>query len=289
MKNILTLTKNLAEKESFNSTNIEGVKIFRISQSQSRLPLSYAQGIVFVIQGAETIYFGGEKYIYDSQNYLVLPVPIIAECEVRASSEKPFLALTIDIDLSMLEGIVYQLNKTDALTHIDFQNSVRGLFVSPVSDDIKNTVFRLLSILSDSVASEVIGSQTVRELLFRVFINNRGKEFYNLTAKEAELSRIDNALKWMHQNFKQKVSISELANKVHMGESTFHRVFKDITKQSPTQYLKKLRLSHARNLIIENGYQVQQAAFNSGYNSTTQFAREFKRLYGKSPSEFYKA
>lgn len=292
MDNVIQVLSSLAINEGFNPSNIEGVNVFKASQHYISEPITYAQGIIFILQGSEDVYLGGQKYVYDEQNYLVIPVPIIAECKILATSTNPMLAIALDIDLEQLTKIVYELNQVESFKHqlkgIETEQTSRGIFVSPIVDDIQATLCRLILMLNNPQESALLGKQTLRELLYRVLVSNQGREFYQLTLMDTDLARIDQALKWMHQFYDQSISITELASKVNMGESTFHRVFKRITQHSPGQYLKKLRLDKAKVLLEEKGCQVQEAAFYTGYKSTTQFAREFKRLYGKSPSDYLK-
>lgn len=280
------LMNRLVKNEALNKTLLPGIGIFKATHSRSREPLCYEQGVIIIGQGSKRVFVGGKSYEYNPDNYLVLSVPIPAECETYATEEKPLLALTVDIDIGMLTHIINQMDD-----HIDFsllrkKERQKGLFLTSATPTIKETVLRLLRVLQSPLESNVIGKGIVTELMFRIMCGENASSLYALAMKNTNLSKVAKALKLIHSNYQKSIDINSLATLVNMSPSAFHRAFKDVTLSSPIQYLKKVRLSKAKSLLMERGSRVNEAAAEVGYESATQFSREFKRHFGSSPIEF---
>lgn len=284
MHEIGILMEKLAKKEGFNETQIPGVKIYKSSQSWDRIPLSYDQGMIFVGQGAKRIYLGDEVYEFNPDNYLVLSVPLPAECECLTPKNKPMLALSVNLDVGILNRILCLMD-----THVDHtllkpKEQKKGLFIERSTPQTRDTVLRLLQILQSSVDSSVLGSGVIQELMYRVMRGEGASSMYALAMKNSNLSRIDKALRFIHSSYQNPIDVDKLAALANMSPSAFHRTFKDVTSSSPIQYVKKVRLNKAKELLIERGERVNVAASEVGYTSATQFSREFKRHFGSSPT-----
>ncbi|MGD9212400.1 MAG: helix-turn-helix domain-containing protein, partial [Desulfobacteraceae bacterium] len=161
-----------------------------------------------------------------------------------------------------------------------------GLFLSRTTPKIKNVVVRLLRAIQSPVESKVLGEGIVHELIFRIMCSENASSLYALAMKNTNLARIDKALKLIHENYQDSINVEKLADIVNMSPSSFHRAFKKVTSSSPIQYVKKIRLDKAKSLLIEQGLRVNEAATQVGYESTTQFSREFKRHFGNSPISY---
>jgi len=285
MGEIVDLMGRLAKTEGLNDTSLSGVRVFKASQYQPRQPICYEQGVFIVGQGAKRVYLGGKVYEYNPDNYLVLTVPLPAECETDATEREPLLSIMVDIDPGVLNQILGRMD--EYIDHFLLKNGKhQGLFLAHTSPEIKDTVSRLLHALESPVESGVIGRGLVRELLFRIMCGENASSLYALAMKNTNLSKVDKALKQIHKNYQVSMNVEKLAGLVNMSPSAFHRVFKDVTSSSPIQYLKKVRLDKARSLLTENGVRVNEAATAVGYESATQFSREFKRYFGNSPMNF---
>lgn len=277
--------ETLACGEGFTETPVSGVRIYRTTASSPRSPLLYQQGIIIVGQGAKRVYIGEESYTYDPDHYLVLSVPLPAECEAMASEEEPFLGLMVDIDMGMLGGIIGEMEAAADYTDVRQGNSHHGLFLAKADLLFKDTVVRLLRALASPTESRVLGQALVRELIFRIMCGENATALHALAMKTTNLSRIDKALQQIHNGFETPMDVDQLAALVNMSTSAFHRAFKEVTSSSPIQYLKKVRLNKAKTLLAENGLRAGEAARMVGYESDSQFSREFKRYFGESPSQ----
>ncbi len=286
MDEIAGLMARLANAEGLNETFVPGVGIYKASESQPRQPICYQQGILIVGQGSKRVFLGDRVYHYNPENYLVLTVPIPAECESYATPEEPVLLLTVDIDLSVLGRIIGRMDEHMDHALLSRNEKHPGLFLARANQGIKDTVLRLLRALQSPVESSVLGEGIVHELIFRIMCGENAASLYALAVKNTNLSRVDKALKKIHRDYSAPMDVDGLATLVNMSPSAFHRAFKDVTASSPIQYIKKLRLDKARGLLAEGGFRVNEAATEVGYESATQFSREFKRHFGTTPATF---
>jgi AraC-like DNA-binding protein len=285
MDEIASLMAMLAPLVGPNATCLPGTVIYKEIQPKSRQPFLYNPGVVLIGQGAKRVYLGNTIYAYDPETYLVISVPIPAECEIFASKEEPLLALIVDIDIGMLNRIISHMDE-----HVDHAllkrgEKHRGLYVAAVTPMIKDVVLRLLSALQSPIESSVLGRGLVYELLFRMMCGENAAALYALAMKNTNLAKIEKALKLIHAHYNSAMNVDSLADLVNMSPSAFHRVFNDVTASSPIQYIKKIRLNKARELLMEQRVRVSEAAIHVGYESAAQFSREFKRYFGNRPSE----
>jgi AraC-like DNA-binding protein len=285
MDKIASLMEMLAPQEGANPTNLPGMTIYKEIQLRGRQPFLYNQGIVLIGQGSKRLYLGNTIYAYDPENYLVVSVPLPAECEINASKEEPLLALIVDIDIGMLNRIISQMDEHIDHSLVKRREKHKGIYVAAVTREIKDVVARLLSALQSPIESSVLGKGLVYEMLFRIMCGENAAVLYALAMKNTNLAKIEKALKLIHSSYNVAINVDSLATLVNMSPSAFHRAFNDVTASSPIQYVKKIRLSKARELLLEQRVRVGEAAVHVGYESAAQFSREFKRYFGNSPSE----
>ncbi len=289
MNTIAGLMNQLAKNEGINTTALKGIIIYKTSSFQPRQPLCYGQGIIIVGQGRKKVFLGDQTLEYNQDNYLVLSVPIPAECEAYATKEEPVFSLVIDIETRVLNRIIGEMDNDSTPELLKQTGKQHGLFLAEATPDIKDVTLRLLRVLQSPVESKILGQGIIDELFFRIMCGENAASLYALTLKNTNLSRIDKALKLIHDSYQDPIDVEKLAGLVNMSQSAFHRAFKDVTASSPIQYLKKVRLTMAKSLLTDSGIRVNEAASEVGYESPTQFSREFKRYFGNSPVEYIKA
>jgi len=296
MKELLKLYNFNALGEGFHVTPLPSVQIFKTSTYHPRMPFFYEQGIVFVLQGSENVYWGGDVYRYDPEQYLVLNVALPAECESFGTEKEPVIALAIDIDVAVLSQLISQMNEWQSeyqsgpskqspkQTSNQTPNQANmGLVVSSVTPALKLTLMRLLLALNDPLGASVLGPQLLREIYYQVLRSENFPNLVSLSHSSMQVNKIERALTCIHQEYFRKMDVEGLAALVNMSETTFHRCFKQVTACSPVQYLKKVRLTQAKRLLVEENLQVKVVADKVGYESTSQFSREFKRYFGRTP------
>ena len=289
MQSLITQLELLAPSEGYNQTFINGVGIYKSSESAQRTPLCYSQGIIFVLQGQKRVFFDEQIYTYNPDNYLVLTVPLPAECETQLINNKPLLSLIIDFDMPLLGELVRVFDEHGKLNSSDKMSNAKGLFVSENTDALSCTLTRLVDCLSSKLQSDVIGKGLIREVFYHVLQGPQASPLFDLVSHNTHMSKMERTLKHLHNHYDDKLDVEQLASMANMSASTFHRNFKQITASSPIQYVKKLRLSKAKDLLQDQGIKVKQAAAQVGYESATQFSREFTRYFGISPSDYAKA
>jgi AraC-like DNA-binding protein len=284
MDEIVKSISKLLKVDGISPTLHPSVKVYRASQSMPRNPLIYSQGIIYMAQGEKKIYLGNKMYEYNKDNYIVLSVPLPLECEAIATDNKPLLAIIIDIEMKVLNKIINGMDQQIDQLKITQNCKDSCLFTEKTSDAFLDNILRLLKVLDSPLDTKILGDDLVKELVYRVMGGESASSLYALAMKNTKLSKIDRALKEIHSNYQETLDVTKLASMVNMSTSAFHHTFKEVTASSPIQYLKKIRLDHARNLIRDEGSRVSEAARKVGYESVTQFSREFKRYYGCSPS-----
>lgn len=262
---------------------VPGVQFFWVSGSVPRAPLVYSAGIVIIGQGHKVGYLGDRRFRYDEGTCLVLGMPIPFECETHATAETPLLGLRIDIDIPALHGIVAKLG---AGMRPDNESAPpHGLEPARMEGELLEATIRLLKCMRDPVDSRVLGEAAVNEIIYRVLRSEQGRVLYSLTQHHTPYASVARALDRIHGDYREALSVEQLARENAMSVSAFHRAFKRVTGDSPLQYLKKIRLDKAKGLLVHQGMRVNAVAFEVGYESPSQFSREFKRYFRVPPSE----
>ncbi|MEM8640178.1 MAG: AraC family transcriptional regulator [Cyanobacteria bacterium P01_G01_bin.54] len=271
--------------QGFVATSIPGVRFFWSTQAVARTPLLYSAGIIIIRQGHKIGYLGDRVFRYDEQNYLILGAPLPFDCETYATPEKPLLGIFLDIDLALLHELVAIVMADSPTLKLEANAVPRGVEPVKLDDAMRDATERLLRCLTSSLDSKALGRSLVRELLYRVLRGCHGQSLYALTHHHGQYARVTKALNRIHQDYALPLTVEVLAQESQMSVSAFHRTFKQITADSPLQYLKKIRLNKAKSLIVSEGIQASVAASRVGYESASQFSREFKRYFKVLPSK----
>jgi AraC-like DNA-binding protein len=277
----------LALKEGVNKTPLPGLRVYKTSSSLERAPLCYRQGVIFVVQGHKRIFIDNQGYDYNPDNYLVLTLPMAAECETVVEPGKPMLSLMLDLDLGLLGEMVRQIDEYRHEHSVDKLGDAKGLYVSRCTQDMSDAITRLTRCLNSPLESAILGQSLVREVVYHLLIGPQAKPLFSLVSYNTHLSRLEKVLNHLHDHYQESFEVDQLADMAKMSASTFHRNFQLVTSSSPKQYIKKLRLNRAKELLMDRGLKVNQAAAQVGYESATQFSREFKRYFGQSPSQIF--
>jgi AraC-like DNA-binding protein len=279
---LVALLGALATREGPNPTSLSGVKLYRISRPLPRHAAVYEPWIIIIAQGSKRVYFSGDVYIYDADNYLVTAVPMPVECETpHASPQNPILLVAIAVDPLMIGQLLLEMEAEPQST----QSVPRGLYAGPLTQPLKDAAVRLLDCLKSPTDSKVLGPQFVREIVYRVLRGERGEVLRALAAGNTHFAQISRVLDHLHRDYAKPIDVESLARQAKMSPSTFYSKFKAVTAMSPLQYLKSVRLGKARLLMVQDGCTASAAAFAVGYESVPQFSREYKRLFGASPSQ----
>lgn len=268
-----------------SESRLKGVLLFKETKHIPRRPMVYNPGICIVAQGHKIGYLGSQKFRYDANSYLVTTVTMPFECETFASPEQPLRGLYIDIDMGQLHDLIGRIGFQTEIDNGGEKALPRGIGPAVMDEEMADATTRLVKCLQSEAESQILGPGLVREIIYRALCGTQAPVLYSLAMHSGTFSQVARVLKVMQSDYAGKLDVEQLANKARMSASAFHRAFKEITSDSPMQYLKKIRLTKARDLIVQENLKAYIAADKVGYESASQFSREFKRYFGHSPAE----
>ncbi|MCB1172329.1 MAG: AraC family transcriptional regulator [Leptospiraceae bacterium] len=276
---LAALLAELTPQEGVCTDIVPRVDLFRITQATPRTPQTYEPGIIFLAQGHKRIFIGNEVFTYDPLHYLVLAVPLPLECETNGSSEQPLLGITIKVDPAVVAEIMLAVHEPG----VSKKNVPKGIYSAPIEADLTDALIRLLHAIRAESERTFLAPLIVKEILFRVLSSPTGDALRALAYKNQHFFQIARVLDKIHQSYAQKFDLNALAFEAGMSISAFHANFKAVTSSAPLQYIKNIKLQKAKMLIQTEGIKACDAAAHVGYESTSQFNREYKRLFGRSP------
>ncbi len=260
-----------------------GVHLWRLTAPQPGAPVVYPPTLCFVVQGSKRATLPGEReFIYDTGHYLVTPMTVPARSELlKASVDEPFLAIVVELDPSIVRSLLAELD--------DSVDPGRGpemcaMASTPVDDDLSRTLLRFVSALGSDREWGILGSSLLRELHYRVLMGPSGHLLREAAGLDGPRSPVAQAIRYIEDHLAEPVDVAAVSRRAGLSPSALHRHFRRATGQSPIQFLKRLRLLRAHELLL-GGEQVTRAALAVGYGSVSQFSREFKRYFGVPPSK----
>ena len=278
-KRLVKLLEQLIKKDGIENSLLENVKFVRVGSPIERHPVIYEPFIFILVQGQKIVYLGDEVYKYDPENFLVVTTPLPLDCETIASPEKPLLGLWIKVDPVMIGELLIKMDTVEPPT----SSARRGVFSSKLTKEIKDAVTRLLESMNNPVDGKVLGPQIVKEIVYRLLSGEHGEVLRLLAIRNGRFSQMARVLNRIHTDFEAKLNIEKLAEEANMSVSSFHNNFKTVTSKSPLQYIKEIRLQKARIFMVQDDLNATEAAVKVGYESASQFSREFKRFFGNTP------
>ncbi len=276
---LVALLDELATGEGFGPSRLPGVRFMRSTQHVPRSPVAYEPGIAIVAQGRKSGYLGERSFFYGANHYLVLSVPMPFECETHGSPEEPLLGLFVGVTPQTVADLLLQMEPGSRKF-----GPPRAIESAPLDVSLADAAMRLLETLRAEDDARILGPQIVREITYRVLLGELGGNLRELAAPHTHFGQISRVLHRLHADYARAHDMETLAREAGMSVSTFHAHFKAVTDSSPLQYLKTIRLHKARMLMVHEGVNAAGAASKVGYESPSQFSREFKRLFGDGPA-----
>jgi len=274
--------ERLTEGKNKFQSSVPQATLMCYSSYYARQPVMYNPSLTIVFQGSKVGYLGNKTFSYDPKNYLMLTVPLPFECETFGTPERPVTGVSIRIDSVMLQDLLMEMGD-EGFAHQPDQSS--GITSGLLDEDILCASERLLDVMDKPLRAKVLGPQIIREILFFILTSENGGALQALVNRHTHFSQIAKALRKIENQYAQPLSVEQLASDVNMSVSAFHHNFKAVTSTSPLQYLKNYRLHKARTMMIYDGVKASIAALSVGYESASQFSREFKRYFGVTPSD----
>lgn len=277
---LATLVMSHTEGNGLHPTAIEQLSFGRSDATSSATYSVDEPRLTLIIQGKKEMLLGEEIYSYYAGQYQVLSVALpLSGCVVEATPDKPCLMLKLSLDLVQLCGLVSQMGFSSAKQ----ENSVRGLWVSNADAPLNECVLRLVKLLEIPQDIPILAPMMLRELYYRLLVGEQSEAVRQIVTSGSSMQRIASAIQLIKVEFTQSLRIEDLANRVKMSTSSFHQHFKQVTSMSPLQYQKQLRLLEARRLMLTEDFDAISAAYQVGYESPSQFSREYARMFGAPP------
>lgn len=280
-KRMVALLRALAPEEGYNLTALPSVRILRSNRALSRTPVLYDPGIVIVCQGRKRGYFGDQLYLYDERHYLAVSVPVPFSMETDATEARPLLALYLHLDFALAAELAEEIDREGPPERTSAPQSMMS---TPMDEAMQTSVLRLLEAMHRPLEAAVLGTGLLRELYFRVLTGAQGSSLREALAMRGQFGQIGRSLRLIHASYAQPLDVRQLADAAGMSIPSFHSHFKAITRVSPMQYVKSTRLHQARLLMVRKAMTAEAAGHAVGYASSSQFTREFRRLFGLTPA-----
>jgi len=261
-------------------TPLPGLVLFRGCVADKPSCTVVTSAFAMIAQGAKRILVGNETYEYDAEHYMLATVDLpISSSVITASQKEPYLGVAVELDPLKIAELAAGLRRNPPSGAVD-----RSFGIGRVDVDLQNTVLRLLRLLDTPDDFPVLGPIIERELLYRLLTGELGSRLQQATTTGSHSQQIVRVIQWMRSHLEQPASIDDLAELANMSRSSLHHHFKALTSMTPVQYQKQLRLHEARRLMLTCRHDAASAAHRVGYESPSQFSREYRRLFGAPPA-----
>ena len=273
-------TDQQAGKGSPFITAIDGMAILRADYEKPASHLIMKPALCVVVQGTKWTTFGDRRYDYPAGRALVVSVEMPAFSRVvEASPAEPFLAIVIQFDLAVMRDVMERLEAPPELE----ANLGRGVFVTDFDGPLADCVLRMVRLLDTPRAIPILAPMIMREICYWLLTGPHGGEVAKVVLANSHAQRVVTAIHTLRDQFAETIRIEDLAAVAQMSPSAFHRQFKALTSMTPLQYQKQLRLLEARHLMVTGDANAEVAAYQVGYESASQFSREYARMFGAPP------
>jgi AraC-like DNA-binding protein len=272
--------------EGDTPTDIADLGLYRRSEPSPCNSAAYQPSLVVFVQGQKRINVGKTTYICDGSNFLLtsIDLPVVSQV-TKATRDEPILGLILKLDMPMIREILAQ----QEFQHPEQSSVARGMAVGVTSSELLNACIRLLDLLDKPQDIPFLSNLIEREIIYRLLRSPQGKHLRAIATLGEQTHRTAKAVEWLRMNYAKPLRVEELASMARMGVSTLHHQFRSLTAMSPLQYQKQLRLHVARERMLNEGLDAASAAFEVGYESASQFNREYSRFFGVPPMRDVKA
>ena len=277
---LASLIDRFAPEEGSAPTALPRLHVARMVTPTEPMHSVQEPALCIAAQGRKQIILGDRIYSYEPSNYLLISADLpVVGCVMEASPEKPYLGMRIDLDPAALAALVLELDGCCKAS--DAPGS--GILMSPLDEALLDAAIRLLRLLDDPAGAPVLAPLIEREIHYRLLTGAQAARLRQIALADSRLSQVNRAISWIKQNYARPFRIEVVAAEARMSPSTLHEHFKAVTAMSPLQYQKQIRLQEARRLIVGQALDAATAAHRVGYESPSQFSREYSRLFGAPP------
>lgn len=279
-RELATRVMKYAQSNGIHATAIDRLSLARSDVMSTAIYSVDQPSLAIIVQGKKEVLVGEETYLYYAGQYLIQSIALpMSGRVVEATPDKPCLVLKLRLDLVQLCDLVAQMSFSSAKP----ENSVRGICVSNADAPSIECVLRLVKLLETPQDIPILAPIVLRELYYRLLMGEQSEAVRQIATSGSSMQRIASAIQSIEAEFAQPMRIEDLAKRVKMSTSSFHKHFKQVTSMSPLQYQKQLRLLEARRLMLSEDFDAISAAYRVGYESPSQFSREYSRMFGAPP------
>lgn len=259
---------------------IEGVRLVRRNNPTEFLRCFYYPTCIFVLQGKKHMLYGSSNLVYGKGQYVVSCTDIpVSSRVIEASSEEPFVVLILEFDSNLISNLILETKMQGSV-----EPDAKCLAIADTDDMLLDAFYRLAQLIEKPTAEQdILSSMIIKEIYYRLLIGPLGNQLRMINTKGTRSNQIAQAIMFLKENFSEKLSIDDIAEHVNMASSSFYRNFKKVTSVSPLQYQKQLRLYEAQRLMLSGEHNAESASYLVGYESPTQFSREYKKMFGAPP------
>jgi AraC-like DNA-binding protein len=259
-------------------TSVDGLTLLRTTQLDLPYHVIYRPSLCIVAQGAKRVSLGKQAFEYHEGQALVVSLEVPALGQVtKASPESPYLAMVLEFDMRIMRDVLKELGQPSTASNGP------GVFVETLGERLIGCLVRLVDLLQLPKSIPILYPAIMREICYWLLVGSNAEEMRLLAAVDGRTQRIADAILLLRGNYSRAVPIENLASAARMSLSSFHFHFKNLTAMTPLQYQKHLRLTEARRLLVEEGRKVASTAYEVGYESASQFSREYVRMFGIPP------
>ena len=252
----------------------------RASQPGAPTHVLHRPAICIVAQGRKQVTAGRRHYFYDSSRYLIVSVDVPATGQViEATPQRPYLSLRLELDLSLVNALILE-----TVPPVQARDTVSGVMVSQLTPELRDAAVRLMRLLATPRDIPALAPMAEREILYRLLTGEQGQTVRQIAMADGNGRGVSRAIDWIKRNYRNPFRIEAVASVAAMSESALYAHFRTVTAMSPLQYQKRLRLQQARQLLLGGGVDAAEAAYQVGYESPSQFSREYRRLFGNPPA-----
>ncbi|VFR45323.1 FIG00639224: hypothetical protein [plant metagenome] len=262
------------------TTRVPGLTFFRRDRPAPPAMCMVEPSIVLLVQGEKQMLVGGEAYPYNAERFLITTLDLPADSQVTAAApEKPCLGLNLKLDLRTVAELAAQgeLPMPGECPHD------RGIGLGTVTQALIDPIGRLIDLLDEPKAIPILAPMIQREIHYRLLMSDQAGRLRLIASIGSQGHRVSKAIDWLKENYASTLKVDDLAAYAQMSTSSLHQHFRQLTAMSPLQYQKWLRLNEARRLMLNDDKDAASAAFDVGYESPSQFSREYSRMFGMSP------
>lgn len=278
---LASLIERYTGHDGTHQSPVPRLALFRASRPTEPLHALAEPALCVIAQGGKTTVLGDQIFVYDRASYLLISadLPLVGHV-TQASEAEPYLSVRLTFDLQLLSAVMLEVMGS---TRPPVADTPPGLMLTPVSPELVDAIVRLVALLDKPQDIPMLAPLIEREILYRLLTGEQHALARHIAISDGRLAQINRAIGWIRRNFAVPFRMETVCAEAGMSASSLHQHFRSVTAMSPLQYQKRIRLQEARRLILAEGKDAAQAGFTVGYDSPSQFSREYARLFGAPP------